>query len=165
MAALDFPSSPTNGQTYTANGTTWIYDSTLTKWAKTPLGYPDFANATQAQMEAGTDDSAYVTALKAKFSSTAIKAFGTQVTDAAASAATYNVTSITDNGAGDNDFTFTNAFANTNYGGASTTWQSASDRSPDVNPTTTSICEVQTHNDAGSQSASSGHVNFFGDLA
>lgn len=32
MAALDFPSSPTNGQTYTANGSTWTYDSATTSW-------------------------------------------------------------------------------------------------------------------------------------
>lgn len=30
--ALDFPSSPTNGQTYTSGGETWVYDSTQTKW-------------------------------------------------------------------------------------------------------------------------------------
>lgn len=32
MAALDFPTSPTNGQTYTANGSTWTYDSATTSW-------------------------------------------------------------------------------------------------------------------------------------
>lgn len=32
MAALDFPSSPTNGQTYTANGSTWTYNSATTSW-------------------------------------------------------------------------------------------------------------------------------------
>lgn len=31
MAALDFPSSPTVGQTYTANGTIWTWDGTV--WA------------------------------------------------------------------------------------------------------------------------------------
>jgi hypothetical protein len=35
MAALDFPSSPTNGQLYTANGKTWIYDSVTTSWLTT----------------------------------------------------------------------------------------------------------------------------------
>lgn len=29
---LDFPSPPTNGQTYTSGGVTWIYDSTNTTW-------------------------------------------------------------------------------------------------------------------------------------
>jgi hypothetical protein len=28
MAALDFPNSPTTGQTFTANGTTWQYNNT-----------------------------------------------------------------------------------------------------------------------------------------
>jgi hypothetical protein len=36
MAALNFPASPTNGQTYTANGSTWTYNSTLTAWQYTP---------------------------------------------------------------------------------------------------------------------------------
>lgn len=30
--ALSFPASPTNGQRYTANGRTWVYNSTKTKW-------------------------------------------------------------------------------------------------------------------------------------
>ena len=32
MAALDFPATPSNGQLYTANGHTWMYDSTSTTW-------------------------------------------------------------------------------------------------------------------------------------
>ena len=30
--ALDFPSSPTNGQTYTANNITWVYETSTTTW-------------------------------------------------------------------------------------------------------------------------------------
>ena len=30
--AIDFPSSPTNGQTYTSGGTTWVYDSSVPAW-------------------------------------------------------------------------------------------------------------------------------------
>jgi hypothetical protein len=30
--AIDFPSSPTNGQTYTSGGTTWVYDSAVPAW-------------------------------------------------------------------------------------------------------------------------------------
>ena len=30
--ALDFPSSPTNGQTYTANNITWVYETSSTTW-------------------------------------------------------------------------------------------------------------------------------------
>lgn len=38
MAALDFPSSPTNGQMYSANGNTWTYDSTTTSWVAASAG-------------------------------------------------------------------------------------------------------------------------------
>lgn len=38
MAALDFPSSPTNGQTYTANGSTWTYNSATTSWLASSSG-------------------------------------------------------------------------------------------------------------------------------
>jgi hypothetical protein len=30
--AIDFPSSPTNGETYTSGGTTWVYDSSVPAW-------------------------------------------------------------------------------------------------------------------------------------
>ncbi len=32
MTALNFPSTPTNGQTYTANGVTFVYNSTVGAW-------------------------------------------------------------------------------------------------------------------------------------
>ncbi len=35
MAALDFPSSPSNGDTYSANGLTYTYNSSSTKWLRT----------------------------------------------------------------------------------------------------------------------------------
>lgn len=38
MAALDFPSSPTDGQTYTANGNTWTYESATASWLATNAG-------------------------------------------------------------------------------------------------------------------------------
>ncbi len=34
--ALDFPSSPTNGQTYTSGGKTWTWSSSTTSWESTP---------------------------------------------------------------------------------------------------------------------------------
>lgn len=37
MAALDFPSTPSNGQTYTANGLTYTFDSTKNIWVVTTL--------------------------------------------------------------------------------------------------------------------------------
>jgi hypothetical protein len=45
MAALNFPSSPTNGQTYTANGTTWVFNGTA--WIK-----PDLTSAILIQAQA-----------------------------------------------------------------------------------------------------------------
>lgn len=35
MAALDFPASPTDGQTYTANGKTWVYRTATGSWQAT----------------------------------------------------------------------------------------------------------------------------------
>ena len=35
MAALDFPASPVNGQTYTANGKTWTFNSATSSWLAT----------------------------------------------------------------------------------------------------------------------------------
>ena len=35
MAALDFPNSPSNGDTYSANGLTYTYNSSSTKWVRT----------------------------------------------------------------------------------------------------------------------------------
>lgn len=32
MAAIDFPSSPTNGQVFSAGDHTWVYDSALPGW-------------------------------------------------------------------------------------------------------------------------------------
>lgn len=34
MAVLDFPASPVDGQTYTANGYTWVYVAATTSWVK-----------------------------------------------------------------------------------------------------------------------------------
>ena len=42
MAALDFPVSPTNGQTYTSGSTTWAFNSTYGVWrivSSTLVGY------------------------------------------------------------------------------------------------------------------------------
>lgn len=34
MAVLDFPASPVDGQTYTANDYTWVYIAATTSWVK-----------------------------------------------------------------------------------------------------------------------------------
>lgn len=36
MPSFDFPASPTDGQTYTANGITYVYDLAKTRWAVQP---------------------------------------------------------------------------------------------------------------------------------
>ena len=52
MAAFNFPNSPNNGDTYTANGVTFVYDSTNGAWKKNP------ASATKGQKGAtGADNS------------------------------------------------------------------------------------------------------------
>jgi len=37
---IDFPDSPTNGQTFTVGNKTWIYDSTYLRWTaqQAPIG-------------------------------------------------------------------------------------------------------------------------------
>ena len=47
MAALDFPTSPINGQVYTANGRTWTYNSSSTSW--TSVSTPGAQGAVGAQ--------------------------------------------------------------------------------------------------------------------
>ena len=52
MAAFNFPNSPNSGDTYTANGVTFVYDSTNGAWKKNP------ASATKGQKGAtGADNS------------------------------------------------------------------------------------------------------------
>lgn len=38
MAAINFPASPTNGQTFTADNKTFVYDSAKTVWKITSTG-------------------------------------------------------------------------------------------------------------------------------
>jgi hypothetical protein len=47
MPALDFPTSPINGQVYTANGRTWTYNSSSTSW--TSVSTPGAQGAVGAQ--------------------------------------------------------------------------------------------------------------------
>lgn len=43
---IDFPNSPTNGQTYTDGGVTWTYSSTNKSWTMTTFGDPGVSNGT-----------------------------------------------------------------------------------------------------------------------
>lgn len=43
---IDFPNSPTNGQTYTDGGVTWEYSSTNKSWTMTTFGDPGVSNGT-----------------------------------------------------------------------------------------------------------------------
>lgn len=50
MAALDFPSSPTNGQEYTQNGIKYYYDATSSGWLTTYVTSLNFANVGDTQV-------------------------------------------------------------------------------------------------------------------
>ena len=51
MAAIDFPASPTNGQTFTSGDKTWIYSTTISAWK---LQTQTATGATGATGAAGT---------------------------------------------------------------------------------------------------------------
>ena len=59
MAALDFPNSPSNGDTYSANGLTYTYNSSSTKWVRTSpsVGAQGATGPTGAQGAAGAQGS------------------------------------------------------------------------------------------------------------
>jgi hypothetical protein len=42
---LDFPASPTNGQTYTYSGRTWSYSTTTGAWGQLPASLDDIVTA------------------------------------------------------------------------------------------------------------------------
>lgn len=50
MAALDFPSSPTNGQEYTQNGIKYYYDATSSGWLTTYVTNLSYANVAEGQV-------------------------------------------------------------------------------------------------------------------
>jgi len=49
MASLDFPSNPTNGQTYALNGVTYYYNSTVGAWL-TQLTSMNIASSSNTQV-------------------------------------------------------------------------------------------------------------------
>ena len=67
MAALDFPNSPSNGDTYSANGLTYTYNSSNTKWLRTSpsVGAQGATGPTGAQGATGATGAQGATAGKA----------------------------------------------------------------------------------------------------
>lgn len=45
MADLNFPGSPTNGQTYVSGATTWVYNSTKGIWSISSSGYSGYTGS------------------------------------------------------------------------------------------------------------------------
>jgi hypothetical protein len=72
--AINFPSSPANGDTYTYGGKTWTYDGTATKWV--PLAVFDGVTAAAAELNhvAGVT-SAVQTQLDAKLETVDISSY------------------------------------------------------------------------------------------
>ena len=115
------PSKPRTGMVVYADGSDWnpgdgagSYVYTGAVWVK--LNNNAVAFATQAEQETGTNITASVTPGRQQYHLSAAKAWGS--TDGAASpslAASYNISSITDNGPGDLTFNFTVPFSSANY--------------------------------------------------
>jgi len=49
--ALDFPSSPTNGQTFTSGSRTWTYNTTTSSWESTPSSAAVYSGTLQGYSE------------------------------------------------------------------------------------------------------------------
>jgi hypothetical protein len=62
--AIDFPSSPVNGQTFSASGQTWIYNSSLPAWELDSPFVPGPTGPTGPTGAAGQWDTAQTTANK-----------------------------------------------------------------------------------------------------
>jgi hypothetical protein len=138
----------------------------------TGSGWEDFASttATQAIQETGTSTEAYVTSGRQHFHQSAAKGwamFNTVTTTAVL--ASYNVSSLTDEGGGDTTLNFTTAFSSASYGIAGITRRAAADDAlalaikRTVAPATTAL-RVATFNNVGSaEDAAHVGVTLFGD--
>lgn len=94
----------------TDNGLIIQYDSTSSRWR----GLRPFV-ATQAEQEAATSLSSYGAPGSQQFHPSSIKAWMNLNMSTATLRASYNTTSVTDNGAGDFTQNFTNNFSDANY--------------------------------------------------
>jgi hypothetical protein len=96
------------------------------------------------------------------------RAHAAVVTDAAGSGATFNQSSITDNGTGDNTHTFSNAFANTNYGHSGAMRHTISNNrsvSQITGSDATGSCQIKIAVESGSSSAHGYDIIWWGTLA
>lgn len=115
--AFDFPSSPTDGQTYTpAGGPTYTYNAAGTKWLVTGTGLSGVATASQAEQEAGTATDKAVTPGVQQHHRSAAKVWA-EFNIAGSIDASYNVTSITDNGTGSWNVVIGTDFSSISYAG------------------------------------------------
>jgi hypothetical protein len=120
--AINFPSSPAAGDTYTYSGRSYRYSSqgawdrigTAAVGSDTDAGV--FESATQAEMETATAVDKAVTPGRMQYHPGVSKAWVLFVgTGTPAITVSHNVTSLTDNGTGDHTVNFTTAFSTANF--------------------------------------------------
>jgi len=120
--AIDFPASPVSGDTYSFGGRTWRFNGT--GWER--LGTAATASdtdpgvieiAVQSEMEAASDVLRAVVPGRLQYHPGVCKAWVKYSTSGGTVSrdASYNVSSITDNGVGDFTHNFTAAFSSTQY--------------------------------------------------
>lgn len=96
------------------------------------------------------------------------KAFANVVTDAATAGDTFNQSSITDLGTGTSTHTFTNSYANTNYGHAGACRHIGDENRSQTQITTsdaTGSCLINIATDNGTNSTIGYDILWWGDLA
>lgn len=100
-------------------GNTAVYlGNTTTAFGNVTLNNPVLTGnvfATQSDQETATSTSTIVTPGRQQYHPSAAKAWGTASGNGTSLLASYNVTSITDNGTGDITFTYTTSFSSANY--------------------------------------------------